>query len=286
MAQTQFNTFDPQLDPVSGRQAQEPRVFAHDAVGIVVGAINNSDANHGITVTSGGTGGANPYIAGDTITLTNPNSVVTGLVASITTPFTAATDGTYLCTATGGATVDNVTTTGTGTGLTFNLTISGGVTTAIDILTAGSGYVVGNTITLAQARFGGAVDEVITLDADNFLEAIVTVDEVDAAGLVTKYRVTTVGAGYFVGDSLTQASTTSAAGTGFTCDVSNIDIPNTQKRGCCLYVGASAGLTSLTAVMESGNTATFRTVSAGTILPILVKRITTALDTNDVIALY
>ena len=286
MAQIQYNEFEPKLGPVNGIMHQEPRVFAHDAVGVVIGAINNSDANHGIRVTSGGTGGVNPYIANDTITLSNPNSVVTGLLASITTPFTVATDGTYLCTATGGATVDSVTTTGTGTGLTFNLVVSGGVTTEINILTAGSGYVVGNTITLLQARFGGGTDEIITLDAGNFLEAIITVDEVDAAGLVTKYRVTTVGAGYFVGDSLTQASTTSAAGTGFTCDVTNIDIPNTQKRGCCLYIGASAGLTTLTAVMESDNTVTFKTISAGTILPILVKRITTTLDTNDVIALY
>ena len=286
MAQIQYNEFEPKLGPVNGIMQQEPRVFAHDAVGVVVGAINNSDANHGIRVTSGGTGGLDPYIEGDTITLSNPNSVVTGLFASITTPFTVATDGTYLCTATGGATVDSVTTTGTGTGLTFNLVVSGGVTTEINILTAGSGYVVGNTITLLQTRFGGGTDEIITLDAGNFLEAIITVDEVDAAGLVTKYRVTTVGAGYFVGDSLTQASTTSAAGTGFTCDVTNIDIPHTQRRGCCLYIGASAGLTTLTAVMESDNTVTFKTISAGTILPILVKRITTALDTNDVIALY
>lgn len=379
MAQTQFNAWQPQLDPVNGLQAQEPRVFTHDAVGVVVGAINNSDANHGITMTAPG----RKYEAGDTITLSNPNSVVTGLLASITTPFVAATDGTYLCSAEGGSSVDNVVTTGTGTGLTFNLVISGGVTTEINILTAGSGYVMGDEITLEQARFGGAVDEVIELDADNFLEAIVTIQDttgidvnkvsslnhslipsmtraftgatddvyddlepgvsagvtttsvagsglkinltvvlgiatilnvasvgtgyVDGdtivfstvefggatnmvitigAGEVSEYEVTTVGAGYFIGDSLTVVGTTSVDGSGFTCDVSNIDIPNTQKRGCCLYVGASAGLTSLTAVMESGNTATFKTISAGTILPFLVKRITTTLDTNDVIALY
>jgi hypothetical protein len=283
MALTQFNQWEPTLDPVNGVMAQEPRVFSHDAVGVVVGAINNSDANHGITVTNPGNG-IGKYAVGDTITLSNPTSVVVALLASITTPFTAATDGIYLCTATGGATVDNVVTTGSGTGLTFNLTVSGGVTTQIDILTAGSGYAIGDTITMNSARFGGAVNEVITLDADNFLEAVLRVDAIDADGKVTNYEVTTPGAGYSLGQSLT--STSSGSGVGFTCDVANIDIPNTQKRGCCLYIGASTGLTSLTVVMESGNTATFKTISAGTILPILVKRITSTLTTNDVLALY
>ena len=188
MALQQFNEWEPRLDPVNGVQAQEPRVFAHDAHPVVVGAINDSHSNHGITMTSGGTGYA----------------------------------------------VDMV------------LTMTGG---------AGTG-------------------------------AEVTVTAVDG-GVITDYTVSNVGSAYVVGNSLTQSGASApAGGTGFTCDVANIDIPNTQKRGCCLYVGASAGLTSLTAVMESGNTATFKTVSAGTILPILVKRITTALDTNDVIALY
>lgn len=188
MALTQYNEWEPVLDPVNGRQAQEPRVFAHDAHAVVVGAINDSHSNHGITMTSGGTGYA----------------------------------------------VDMV------------LTMTGG---------AGSG-------------------------------AEITVTAVDG-GVITDYTVSNVGSGYAVGNSLTQSgASVPAGGTGFTCDVANIDIPNTQKRGCCVYVGAPAGLTDLTVVMESGNTANFRTVSGGTILPILIKRITTTLATNDVIALY
>jgi len=39
--------------------------------------------------------------------------------------------------------------------------------------------------------------------------------------------------------------------------------------------------------MESGNNVSFNTISAGTILPILIKRVNTAgLAANDVIALY
>ncbi len=52
MALTQFNQWEPQLDPVNGVMAQEPRLFAHDAVAVVVGAINNSDSNHGLKVTN------------------------------------------------------------------------------------------------------------------------------------------------------------------------------------------------------------------------------------------
>jgi hypothetical protein len=195
MALQQFNDWEPKLGPVTGIQAQEPRVFAHDAVAVVVGAINDSDANHGLNVTSFGNGGVNPYVVGDTITLTTP--------------------------------------------------------------TAG---VVGD-------------------------RAVITVTEIDADGLITNFDVTTVGQLYVIGDTANQVATTSAAGTGFTATVSNIDIPNTQKRGACVYIGAAAGL-SLTVVMESGNTASFNNISAGSILPILIKRVTSALTPNDLIALY
>ena len=34
MALTQFNQWEPTLDPVNGVMAQEPRLFAHDAVAV------------------------------------------------------------------------------------------------------------------------------------------------------------------------------------------------------------------------------------------------------------
>lgn len=187
MALTQYNEWEPRLDPVNGVQAQEPRVFAHDAAAVVIGAINNSHSNHGITMTSGGTGYA----------------------------------------------VDMV------------LTMTGG---------AGTG-------------------------------AEVTVTAV-SGGVITDYTVSAVGSAYVVGNNLTQSGVSApAGGTGFTCTVSNIDIPNTQKRGACLYVGA--GIATLVVEMESGNTATFKSVSAGSVLPFLVKRVVSGISaTNDVIALY
>ena len=205
---------------VIGQEYKQPRVFAHDAWPVMRGAINytwnmNSKSKPldwaGILVTNTGNGGVNPYVAGDTITLS-----------------------------------------------------------------AGSGSVPG----------------------------VLTVEAVDAAGLITDWSfdpttATNLGVGYLVGDNLTQAGTTSAAGTGFTCTVTNIDIPNTQEAGCCLYIGRAAGFTSLVVIMEAGaydrsagdgyppsDMITLGSVSAGSILPISVKQIVTTVTANEVIALY
>ena len=191
MALTQFNQWEPRLDPVNGVMAQEPRLFAHDAVAVVVGAINNSDSNHGLKVTN-----------------------------------------------------------------------------------YGSGYSVNDVITLSAPAGGGTT-------------ATVTVLAVDAAGVITDYEMTNVGSTYTINEAFTQGGVAPAGGTGFAGNVSNIDIPNTQKRGACLYIGAAAGIATLSVIMESGNTAVFNTISGGTVLPILVKRITTGgLAANDVIALF
>ncbi len=212
MALTQFNQWEPRLDPVNGMMQQEPRVFGHDAKLIVIGAINNTDSNHGLNMTSGGNGGANPYIVGDTITLT----------------------------------------TGTGTGA-----------------------VVGD-------------------------RAVITVLAIDADGKVTDYEVTTVGANYQVGDTANQVSTTSAAGTGFTSLVTNIDIPSTQKRGCCFYVGDVAAGAQMKVIMESAkhngttgtgysatDTVTFEGVLAGGTYPMLIKQLVyNATGPTSILAIY
>jgi hypothetical protein len=192
MALTQFNEWEPKLDGLEGNFQAEPRVFAHDAASIVIGAINNSHSNHGLKVTNSGTG----YIVNDTITLSSPAA-------------------------------------------------------------------------------GGAPNR-----------AVVTVLAVNASGAVTDYSVTTAGSVYIKNESLTQAAT-SGVGANFAANVSNIDIPKTQKRGCCIYVGNISGGADLEVMLESGNTVIFKGLTAGSFLPILARQvITTSTTATDLIAIY
>lgn len=214
MALTQFNQWEPRLDPVNGMMQQEPRVFGHDAKLIVIGAINNTDSNHGLNMTSGG----NDYAPGDEITVTTP-------------------------TGTGAAVGDR----------------------AIVVVTAISG--------------GGATGPV----SDYYIKE---------SGVTNR--------NYLVGDTANQVSTTSAAGTGFASTVTNIDIPNTQKRGCCLYIGDITAGAQMKVIMESAkhdgtagtgypatDTVTFEGVLAGGYNPILVKQLVyNATGPTSVLALY
>ena len=136
---------------------------------------------------------------------------------------------------------------------------------AHDAATAsGNGFIVGEVITYAGGSVAGA-------------GLVLTVTAIDG-GAVTNFDVTTVGSIYVVGESLT--FTTSLAGAAFTVDVRNIDIPNTQRRGCCLYSGASQ---TVQVELESGNTVSFVGVNAGSFLPILAKRLVTG---TNILALY
>jgi len=193
MALTQYNDWEPVLDPVNGLMQQEPRILAHSAAGITIGAINDTDANHGIRITNAGSS----YTVGDEITLTT----------------------------------------------------NGGATAA----------------------------------------AIVVVDAISGTpgnGAVTDYHIksTNLGAGY----TLTGAGSIqddSGAGA-FACVITNIDIPNTQKRGACIYVGVAMDID----LILEGNTSavSFKGVAAGSFLPVLAKRLTSqsAGSAGDVLALY
>ncbi len=211
MALTQFNQWEPQLDPVNGVMQQEPRVFGHDAKLIVIGAINNTDSNHGLNMTSGGTG----YAVDDEITVTTPT---------------------------------------------------------------GTGAAVGD-------------------------RAIVVVTAVDAGGAVTDYYIKVSGVtnkNYLVGGTANHVSVSPAGGSGFASTVTNIDIPNTQKRGCCLYIGDITAGAQLKVVMEAAkhdgtagtgyaatDTVTFEGVLAGGYHPILVKQLVYyATAPTSVVALY
>ena len=107
-----------------GNTASEPRVFGHDAVDIVIGAVNTTwSVDGGVSALIGGGTG---YTAG-----------------------------------TGVATTSS----GSGTGLTVDTTVSGGVVTSFTVNAVGSGYVVGETITISGGT--GATFTITNIDIPN-----------------------------------------------------------------------------------------------------------------------
>ena len=88
------------------------------------------------------------------------NTGVNTLTSSITTPLTGGIPGTYNSVATTG---------GTGTGLIVNTTVSSPTAVSIDVATAGTGYVVGDVVSIAAGLLGGTSTQIdITLTAANF----------------------------------------------------------------------------------------------------------------------
>jgi len=107
-----------------------------------------------------------------------------------------------------------------------------------------------------------------------------TIDSVES-GAVTGITITNAGGAYIKDATL---AFTGGTGTGFEITISNVDIPNTQKRGCCLYVGVAG---DYGVMLESGQTVTFLGVAAGSFLPVLAKQVTSGIGSvGDVLALY
>jgi len=96
------------------------------------------------------------------------NTGTSVLTSSITTNQTDFVNGTY--TGTVGVTA-GYSTSGTGTGLILSITVAGNTVTSIDITTAGTGYAIGDTITVTGSGGilgGGTGNLVITLTASDF----------------------------------------------------------------------------------------------------------------------
>lgn len=81
------------------------------------------------------------------------------LTGSITTNSSDATNGTY-----NSATF---TTSGSGTSGVINVTVAGNAVTVVTVATIGSGYAVGDTLTVATGVIGGSTALVITLDDED-----------------------------------------------------------------------------------------------------------------------
>ena len=131
--------------------------------------VNASGAITAVAVNAGGS----DYLITDTITITNPNA---GGVEAF--DFASLNAGVNYATATGLAT----TTTGSGTGLTVDITAStpSGLITGITVNTPGSGYAIGDTITIVQpSGAGGMTGQDGTIDvATVFTNASFTLSDI------------------------------------------------------------------------------------------------------------
>tara|TARA_Y100000310_G_C20578164_1_gene761548 strand:+ start:576 stop:1079 length:504 start_codon:yes stop_codon:yes gene_type:complete len=132
-------------------------------------------------------------------------------------------------------------------------------------LTKGSGYSTGTNL----ATSGTGVPGALTID----------INSVDANGGITGITINTTAA------SATDnaiASIDGGGGSGATIKIRNT-FTNSDQRGCCIYVGVAG---NVTAILESGNTVEFVGVNAGTFLPILATRVTSASTATSMLAIY
>ncbi len=139
--------------------------------------------------TSGYGEGAGITITVDSGSDVNAGTLGSSLLSSVTQNFSGATDTSYTNLIPG--TTTGVSTSGSGTGLNLDLTVSGGVATALTINTLGTGFVAGDTITFTAGGgvFGSGPDMIITI----------------GTGEVTSVVVdnTLIGTGFGVGDTIT-----------------------------------------------------------------------------------
>jgi len=134
---------------------------------------------------------------------------------------------------------------------------------------AGTGYSVASGVGTTVAPAGGTGLTVNILSVDT--------------GVITSFEIAAVGSGYSVGDVVT----ITGGGANATFTITNIDIPGTENRGVCIYVGSIAGGSDIKVTMESGSEVTFKGVTAGSFLPILVTRVwSTGTTASEILALY
>ena len=74
--------------------------------------------------------------------------------------------------------ISSITTSGSGINAVLRVTVSGNQVTSISVLTAGSGYVPGDTLTIPKATIGGTVDVIVTLVAGDIDASQKTVSKI------------------------------------------------------------------------------------------------------------
>jgi hypothetical protein len=267
------------------KQADEVRVFAHDAKPVVIGAVNSSAEDGGVsalitnglyivgteittTTTGSGTGLEVDILSTDAIDVNDSNNIGEDIIGLETQNFSDFTTGTY--TGTIGVT-PGYTTSGAGSGLEIQVTVDDsttpgtvGTVVSVIILNEGTGFLPDDDIVVDTIVLGGAKPFEMKVGLGEILTFQVNPDN--------------EGTGYEVGDEISIQGGIIPTVATFT--ITNVDIPGTENRGVCLYAGATG---DISVVMESGNPVTFPLVPEGTFLPILVTSVTSG---TDVIALY
>ena len=134
----------------------------------------------------------------------------------------------------------------------------------LNTLKGGSGYVAAAGVATAGAGVPAALTvDITSVDANGKITGII----INAAGITgTDNSLATIAGGG--GDATVRIRTT---------------FPGSDERGCCLYVGG-AGNVSVT--LESGTTAIFTGVNAGSFLPILATQVLAGTTATNMLALY
>ena len=313
------------MNGVQGNQAAQVRMFAHDAIPVALGAIN---PDFGITIESGGYG----YAVGNTIVLnatsgtgstnsaqlkvtsigkqdiinvqaqtgvqfylngdqlgSNKLVLIKGktytLYQKATSNASHILDFSSTNPAAGGAAspyTDGVTATGTaGADRVITFTVPSNAPSSLWYYCT------------AHAGMSGEIE--IKESGDDFFVTYPNNNAVKGFEVIRNSGGKPFGKAYTVGfkvQPFTETYSTSAP-SAFIGSVASIDLASTNERGACIYVGVK--MSSMTAKMESGKLATFKDVSAGSFMPILVKQITTAtpdggtagvINDSDIVALY
>ena len=244
--------------------------------GLTVDTTVQGDAIVDVLVNAGGS----DYLITDTITIANPNL---GGVATFN--FGALVAGTQYTTGTGLATTG-----GDGSNLTVNITASSGNVTGVTVNAAGSGYAIGNTVTIVHPNATG-IDTVDTIGAADALRAEGTYGVsaftttgsgtssafsvvVDASGAAT-VTVTEPGTGHAVADTITISDTDLGGGgaADLTFNVATIYTSDATIDLSTVFTDATFTLSDIT-TMEVGATVTGATSGTTGVI--------TALGTNQI----
>ena len=308
---------------VQGNQAAQVRMFAHDAIPVALGAIN---PDNGVDIDSGGYG----YTVGDTITLNTPSSgaaaqlKVTSVGKQDIINVQAQSGqqfylngrqlGSGKLVLLRGKTYTFYQKSALNSGHPFAFSSTEPVdaasitpyTTGVDPTgsTPGVDRVITFTVasnapstlwyycTTPHVAMRGEIE--IKDSGDDFFDTYPNNKAIKSVDVIRLATAKPFGKGYQLNNILRVASETTPPtvndASAFIGKVASIDLPSTAERGACIYIGEK--MASIVAKMESGKSATFKNISKGSFMPLLVKQITAAtrdggsLDDNDIIALY